>query len=119
MRADQMPRQQGSEEFVAPKVAHSPTPWIELEMPAGCNDRITTDDGEGTLICEFPYALDANSAFIVRACNVHHDLIAELKAAREELGELVQCRHSSDLCNCNEHCRLRNIDAALAKAGAA
>lgn len=58
---------------------HTPTPWIEQEMPIGCNDRITADDGEGTTVCEFPYGLDANAAFIVRACNAHEELIAALR----------------------------------------
>lgn len=55
-------------------------PWITQEMPSRCNDRITADDGEGTTICEFPYGLDANAAFIVKAANAHDDLVEALRA---------------------------------------
>ncbi len=57
--------------------AHTATPWAEQEMPG--NDRITTDDGENTTICEFPYGLDANATFIVRACNSHDALVTALR----------------------------------------
>lgn len=59
---------------------HTPTPWTEQDMPRGCNDRITADDGEGKTICEFPYGLNADSAFIVKACNAHDDLVHALQA---------------------------------------
>lgn len=101
---------------------HTPTPWT---LNA---EREKIEDADGEFVTRLSLSryhddrtdpiAEANAAFIVRCVNAHDDLVRELREAREELGELVQCRHSSDLCNCNEHCRLRNIDAALAKAGA-
>ncbi len=57
---------------------HTGLPWIEQDMPRGMNDRITADDGEGKTICEFPYGLNADSDFIVRACNAHDELVSAL-----------------------------------------
>jgi hypothetical protein len=50
-----------------------------MEMPSNCCDEIVADDGSGRVICEFPYGLDANSAFIVRAVNAHDELVAALR----------------------------------------
>jgi hypothetical protein len=50
-----------------------------MEMPHDCNDEIVADDGSGRTICEFPYGLNADSAFIVRAVNAHEELVATLR----------------------------------------
>lgn len=100
---------------------HTPTPWIEQEMPPRCNDRITADDGEGTTICELPYGLDANTAFIVRACNTHDDLVAALKEAQDQILTNRACagrKQSNERVNMTSAALLQ-IERALAKAGAA
>jgi hypothetical protein len=50
-----------------------------MEMPVGHSDEIVADDGSGRMICEFPYGLDADSAFIVSAVNAHDELVAALR----------------------------------------
>jgi hypothetical protein len=50
-----------------------------MEMPHDCNDEIVADDGSGRTICEFPYGLNEDSAFIVRAVNAHDELVAALR----------------------------------------
>jgi hypothetical protein len=97
-------------------IKHTPTPWVEQDMPAGCNDRITADDGKGTTICEFPYGLDANAAFIVRACNAHHELVAALKDMRSRFAKCASATGSDDWAIVGA---CEKADAALAKAGAA
>ena len=95
--------------------AHTPTPWIEQEMPGLCNDRITADNGEGRTICELPYGHDADSAFIVRAVNAHDDLLAVLRDLRQRFH--AACVYSgSDAWVADSACT--KADAALAKAGA-
>lgn len=101
---------------------HTPTPWTAQEMPHGCNDAIMSDDGEGTTICEFPYGLDANADFIVKAANAHDDLAALVPLLRDSVLPVVSnYREYSDHgeCICIV-CELPNmIRAALAKAGSA
>lgn len=104
--------------------AHTPTPWAEQEMPGGCNDRITADDGEGKTICEFPYGLDANSAHIVRCVNAHDDLVAALQMARARIRNLSEAIMDAKelgltVAICGDTFDGNVITAALAKAGAA
>lgn len=105
---------------------HTPLPWAEQEMPHGRNDRITADDGEGTVICEFPYGLDANAAFIVQACNAHDDLVAALTATLPALEKSAahcaerqsEVERVGPVCGCFSHRTLRAARAALAKVSA-
>jgi hypothetical protein len=89
---------------------HTPTPWAELEMP-GRSDRIVRDDEDCSLVCEFSYGLNADSAFIVRACNAHDDLVAALRLIAEFPAPE---QDSLPAANMRELAR-----AALAKVGAA
>lgn len=95
---------------------HTPTPWTAQEMPHGCNDAIMSDDGEGTTICEFPYGLDANADFIVKAANAHDDLVAALN-------DIVVTAVDADLRATFHRAALelvvKKARAALTKAGAA
>jgi hypothetical protein len=86
---------------------HTPTPWAELEMP-GRSDRIVRDDEDCSLVCEFSYGLNADSAFIVRACNAHDDLVAALKRADNYFRCVLGWNDQDDM--------VRTVGAALAKA---
>ena len=86
------PTQSPTNPHAAGKAAHTPTPW---SVRAARND-----EGYGLLICDedqtilarmdtwlgsTPEAeMEANAAFIVRACNSHAALVEALKAIREE-----------------------------------
>lgn len=73
---------------------HTPTPWALTKLKDEAHDVVsvnivavsTTEQGVETVVfdCEGSFGIrEADAAFIVRAANAHHDLLAMLKAVRE------------------------------------
>lgn len=73
-----------------PQTKHTPTPWI---LSSGTNGAVRAvhawkEGGKHIIIAKFPdrtiedsAEMEANAAFIVRACNAHEELLKLIKTA--------------------------------------
>lgn len=102
---------------------HTPTPW---HVGDGKAARIIYGQDGYAIADATVYhgrhggAEEANAAFIVRAVNAHDDLVAALRKARNAISEEVLAAGDEDHPTIARHARIIDeIDAALAKAGAA
>ena len=57
----------------------TPGPWQYVIGQSGTRGLICTTTGETVVNIHAPAQIEANAAFIVRACNAHDDLLAALK----------------------------------------
>lgn len=102
------------EPTLIPVVTHTSLPWREEDgIIYGFEESV----GDEVVICDMASdsgALTeydvANAAFIVRACNAHAHLVDALCAAKDELKSLGGDTFAPTML-------IRQIDAALAKAG--
>lgn len=96
------------------QTAHTPTPWIyeAEEFPGNTHGALKGADGKWVASIYWHTATPKNEnlAFIVCACNVHDDLVVALQSARKWIWVLNKMEN---------HGSFAEIDAALAKAGAA
>ncbi|HKN10318.1 MAG TPA: hypothetical protein VJ376_12675 [Pseudomonadota bacterium] len=106
------------------KHPHTPTPWYDNDngliygTPAEDQDEapFVADVISDRECAAFGIMTDterANMAFIVSACNVHHDLVATLKLALEALNTARRFRVNDT----DSYAIASRIDAALKKAG--
>lgn len=102
---------------------HTLTPWVaevDTSDNALCIHNRSDDGKAGYYIARMIGGYSAEKAdadFIVRACNVHDELVAALRTARDSLNEIrIHCIrtpwHETGPA-------IAQVDAALAKAGAA
>jgi hypothetical protein len=93
---------------------HSLLPWSI--SPAAAWD-IEAADGQSVGLAYGAHAgRNADAAFIVRACNAHHELVAALKDMRSRFAKCASATGSDDWAIVGA---CEKADAALAKAGAA
>ena len=89
---------------------HTPGPWRVVESPQG-NYIIESDECGEIAKCKATANGEALSAFIVRACNAHDELVAVLEFAAAAL-QLHANEFPSDYENA---AALKSVRAALAK----
>lgn len=100
------------------RTAHTPTPWTKGkhgDMRAPDGQQVTTYGLNIAAVMSSPSDEDrANSAFVIKAVNAHHELVEALQQARIAVAELCQGQDAANECwNI-----LRQIDGALSQADA-
>jgi hypothetical protein len=96
----------------APK-HHTPGPWaVDPEKPT----EIVASDGAAIASTDFfgdgaATAVEANAAFIVRACNAHGDLVAALEFVRMTFADMETSKRKGYYTECP-----KIVAAAIAKA---
>ena len=96
----------------------TPTPWDFVQggptRLAHVETRHDNPNGAGLPVCSIPKKRTGDAAFIVLACNAHHDLLDALKKARECI---AYCRRAHSDAQSGTGIPVEAlIDAAIAKA---
>ena len=98
---------------------HTPGPWSVWTESNGAHQFIEqkTSRVDSVLIAELAPAHEANADFIVRACNAHEALLAELKTVRDWINQLVyfQPDEAADAVTNNGEDIMQRIDDLLDK----
>jgi hypothetical protein len=97
--------------------ANTPGPWLEKD------GMIYDNSGHTIAITSLSVSADPkeNSAFIVRACNSHAELVGALKAStvelKQTLNDIGDCDHSVGICCCDLRMLIESNERILSKAG--